>query len=143
MARSDFSAKLAQALLETFAGRLAAMTQEERRNLVDSARRETRWPSRAWLEQHARTHGLGRTPEQYAAWAQTVKVRLTSRVYAMIHVVHGTEALAFIDPVRRELVWFGLEDQVNLSCFALEVTADAFVARTHGLYLRLMDTELM
>src|SRR5262245_7970150 len=98
------------------------MPGNERRALIDAARKEDRWPNRGWLESHRAEKMPDLTTPQYVALAQSVKQRPGTHVYALIHIVHGNEGLAFIDPARRLLVWFSLDDHVNLSCFYLEET---------------------
>lgn len=119
------------------------MSGDDRRALVDAARKEDRWPNRGWLESHRAEKMPDLTTPQYVALAQGVKQRPGTHVYALIHIVHGNEALAFIDPDRRLLVWFSLDDRVNLSCFYLEETLEVFIQQKGDLYWRLPDTELV
>jgi hypothetical protein len=60
----------------------------------------------------------------------------------MIHPFYGTEGLAFIDPLERSLVWFDLRAHHNVSCFDLDESVPAFLARMGDLYWRLPDTEV-
>jgi len=140
--QTELGIMLVAAQRAAFAARLGAMTPQEQRDLVDAARRETGWPPGAWLREHARVHGHGRSPEQYAAWAQNIKNRSGTQVYAMIHASRPNEGLAFINPAERSLVWFQLSEHRNFSCFYLDETVDAFVAQKGDLYWRLGDTEL-
>jgi hypothetical protein len=139
---TNFGLAFAEARRRTFASRLEAMGTQERWDLVDSARKEESWPDSAWLESHCAEKMPDLTPTQYVALTQSVKRRPGTQVYALIHSIHGNEGLAFIDPDRRVLVWFNLDDQVNLSCFYLEETLDAFLRPKGDLYWRLADTEL-
>ncbi len=121
--------------------RLDAMTTEERRDLVDAARQESRWPPPPWLARHVADHSPERTPHQYAEWAQQIKRRPGTQVYALIHPIHANEALAFIDPTDRVLVWFDLESNLNLSCFYMDEPLQEFLQRQGASYWRLEDTE--
>jgi hypothetical protein len=139
---TDFAQQLLTARCEALKQRLDALTPEDRWALVDAARSENRWPSDQWLRDHAAEHSPERTPEQYRAWAQAIKRRPGTQVYALIHIIHGNEALAFIDPRERSLVWFDLDSDRNLSCFYIEETFAIFLAHKGTLYWRLPDVEL-
>jgi hypothetical protein len=54
----------------------------------------------------------------------------------------ATRASPFIDPERRLLVWFNLDDARNFSCFYLEESVDTFLEQKGDFYWRLPDTEL-
>jgi hypothetical protein len=145
VAGSDLRDTLTAALRQSLAARLEAMTPGDRRALVDAAREESRWlgePDRSWLHTHARKHGHDRTDEQYRAWGQAIKKRPGTQVYAMIHPIHGTTGLAFIEPTQRVLVWYDLDQGVNRSCFYLDETVEGFLANKGDLYWRLPETEL-
>lgn len=119
------------------------MTVKERWALVDAARQEDRWPNRRWIESHRAEKMPDLTLGRYVALAQSVKRRPGTQVYALIHIIHGNEGLAFIDPERRLLVWFSLDAHRNFSCFYLEETLDVFLEQKGDLYWRLPDTELV
>lgn len=140
--QTDLGAALVLARREAFARRLDDMSPEERWELVDAARKEMRWPNPRWVESHRSEKMPDLTVTQYQALAQAIKRRPGTHVYAFIHIVHGNEGLAFIDPERRLLVWFSLDDHVNMSCFYLEETLEAFLDQKGDLYWRLPDTEL-
>lgn len=118
------------------------MTPEGRWLLVEAARQETRWPSPSWLKGHAAEHSPDRTASQYAGWAQAIKRRPGTQVYALVHPVHGNDAIAFIDPQDRVLVWFSLEENVNLSCFYIDLPVVDYLVQQGDAYWRLPDTEL-
>lgn len=138
----DLASALLAARRKAYAERLEGMNPEDRWNLVDRARAETKWPNQAWLQDHAMRKGAGRTVAQYREWTQAIKRRPGTLVYAIIHVVHGNEGLAFIDPRERSLVWYHLEWAANLSCLYIEESLDDFIASKGELYWRLPDTEL-
>lgn len=132
---------------DRFRARLEAMSIDERRALVDAARRETRWPSRRWLEEHAAKRLPRRTPEQFAQWAQLVKYRPRTRVYAYIAIsdtgpADGKEGLAFIDPKEGSMVWFDVEAGRNLTVVVHDEPVDTFLAEKGAWYWRLADCEL-
>ena len=141
-APTNFGIAFLRAKREAFARRLDEMTPDERWRLVDEARHEERWPYRKWVEDHRAEHMPDLTDSQYTALARSVKRRPGSHVYALIHVIHTNEGLAFIDPERRLLVWFNLEAHRNFSCFYLEESVDAFLGQKGEFYWRLPDTEL-
>ena len=141
--QTNLGMALALARRDAFARRLEAMTSAERWDLVDAARKEVRWPNPGWIESHRSEKMPDLTTSQYQALAQSIKRRPGIHVYAFVHVIHGNEGLAFIDPERRLLVWYSLDDQVNMSCFYLEETVEAFLAQKGDLYWRLPDTELV
>lgn len=118
------------------------MTPEARWALIDLARQQTTWPSISWLRLHVAEHASGRNETQYIAWAQSIKRRPGTQVYALVHPLHGTEALAFIDPKERVLVWFDLERNANLSCFYLDLPLPDYLAERSDTQWRLPDTEL-
>lgn len=118
------------------------MSPGERWHLVDAARKEEGWPSQWWIESHRAEKMPDLTPDQYVALAQSIKRRPGTHVYAFVHIVHGNEGLAFIDPQRRILVWFNLDESRNFSCFYLEETLENFLKQKGDLYWRLPETEL-
>ncbi len=139
---TNFAIALARAARDALARRLEQMSAEERCQLVEAARQEARWPSRQWVESHRAEKMPDLTRAQYVALAQSVKRRPGTHVYALVHIVHGNEGLAFIDPNLRVLVWFNLDDNCNLSCLYLEESVDAFLEQKGDMYWRLPDTEL-
>jgi hypothetical protein len=139
---TNFAIALASAKRDALKRRLEEMTAKERWEFVDSARQQNRWPSTGWLERHRAEKMPDLTRGQYRSLAQSVKRRPGTLVYALVHLVHGNEGLAFIDRDRRILVWFNLETQRNLSCLYLEETVDAFLEQKGDFYWRLPDTEL-
>lgn len=141
--QTNFGFALSVARREAFARRLAEMATEDRWALVDAARQEDRWPNRAWIESHRAEKMPDLTLGQYVALAQSVKRRPGTQVYALIHIIHGNEGLAFIDPEHRLLVWFSLDAHRNFSCFYLEETLDVFLEQKGDFYWRLPDTELV
>jgi hypothetical protein len=140
--QSALAIKLGEAVRSAFADRLAAMTPQERFDLADRARRDRRWRPPDWLQTHALKHGHGRTPRQYEEWAQLIKNRSRTQVYAMVHPLYRTEGLAFIDPIKRSLVWYDLSGGYNVSCFDLDETIQHFLAKKGIWYWRLPDAEL-
>jgi hypothetical protein len=139
---TNFGMTLLRARREAFAARLDAMAAAERWQLVEDARPEELWPDAAWVERHRAEKMPDLRVAQYKALAQSVKRRPGTQVYAFIHLIHGNEGLAFIDPERRLLVWFNLDVNRNLSCLYLEESVDAFLELKGDLYWRLPDTEL-
>jgi hypothetical protein len=133
---------LVRARREAFALELEAMSPQERWKLVDIARHDDRWPDPGWLARHCSEKMPDLTSGQYLALAQSIKRRPGTQIYAFIHSSHGNAGLAFVDPDRRILVWYSVDDRVNLSCFYLEETVEAFLRPKGDLYWRLPDTEL-
>lgn len=140
---TNFGMALLVARRDAFGRRLAEMTAEERWALVDLARQEDRWPNRGWIESHRAEKMPDLNLGQYVALAQSVKRRPGTQVHALIHIIHGNEGLAFIEPERRILVWFSLDAHRNFSCFYLEETLDVFLEQKGDLYWRLPETELV
>jgi hypothetical protein len=139
---TNFGIALLRARREAFARRLDVMAAAERWQLVEEARQEERWPNAAWVKSHRAEKMPDLTAAQYKTLAQSVKRRPGTQVYALIHIIHGNEGLAFIDPERRVLVWFNLDEARNFSCFYLEESVDAFLEQKGDFYWRLPDTEL-
>jgi len=140
--QTNFGMALARARREAFARELEAMTPRDRWSLVDQARHDDRWPNPGWIARHCGEKMPDLTSSQYVALAQAIKRRPGTHVYAFIHSSHGNSGFAFIDPERRVLVWYSLDDHLNLSCFYLEETVEAFLRPKGDLYWRLPDSEL-
>jgi len=139
---TNFGMALLRARREAFATRLNVMATVERWQLVEDARHEELWPDAGWVERHRAEKMPDLTAAQYKALAQAVKRRPGTQVYAYVHLIHGNEGLAFIDPERRLLVWFNLDVNRNFSCFYFEESVDAFLEQKGDFYWRLPDTEL-
>jgi hypothetical protein len=123
------------------------MSVDERRALVEAARRQRRWPSRRWLEEHAAKRHPRRTPEQFAEWAQMIKNRPRTQVYAYIAVsdtgsADGREGFAFIDPKEGSMVWFDVEASQNLTVVVHDEPVAEFLSEKQAWYWRLADCEV-
>ncbi len=135
------------ALLRTkkvnFAGRLAAMTEMERRAFVERARQESRWPPQPWwLPTHVTKHGNGRSIPEFCRWVQEVKSRSGVQVFAFVHPIHANEGIAFHDPADNLLVWVNTEDACNVSIVEVDEILKHQLTSEDGQYWRLPDTEI-
>lgn len=88
----DFRLKVA-----AYQAQLQGMGAAGRRDFVDVARRNEDWPEprEGYLASHARKHGRGLRPEQYAQRAYDIKNKTGVFVLAYIHAVHRNRGLAF------------------------------------------------
>src|SRR5206468_828591 len=123
---SEMAFKIREAKRSALVARIRGMPPDERRQLVGEARAEDRWRSKFALAEHGRKH-LGIAPKQYQAWVQNQKKR-GALIYAMILTTPVHDGFAFIDPEKRTLVWFDLEDHRNVSGVYLDETIESFLA---------------
>lgn len=130
-----------QARMKAFDAELENLGVDGRRGLVQGARLSEKWPFDSYVKWHARKHGEGRTPEQYTAWAQAVKNRAGTEVYAYIHSIKLARGLAFVDHRENTVVWFSVEEDQNASVFHPEEGTSQFLASKPE-YRRLRETEL-
>src|SRR4051794_21254265 len=85
--RTGMGLAIVRPLVESFRKDLDGLAEAGRAGLVERARSSVAWPSGTWLAGHWTKHGAGlRDERDYADWAQAVKSRPGTEVWAMIHM---------------------------------------------------------
>ena len=107
---------------------------------MQHARLSDAWPNERYVRWHARKHGEGRSGDQYVAWAQAIKNRPGTEVYAYVHS-DMTCGFAFINRREDAVVWFSLDEDQNMSVFHPDEGVSRFLDRKTT-YWRLRETEL-
>lgn len=127
--------------MRTFRNELKKLGADGRRSLVQEARLSGDWPGGGYVNRHQMKHAPSLTPDEYQAWAQSVKNRPGVEVYAYIHGIHLARGLAFVDHDENTIVWFSLDENQNVSAFHPDEGTRAFLANKPE-YERLKETEL-